>query len=196
MILQDNAILAWFINSIPWVLGFILVNLFFTFTVYIAAKILKLEDKSDYIEERNFFLRTFLLVLAVSVIVVVFQFLFVLMLFSPLFETIPIEILFAVLNTRLWDVVALLFTSGPVVLIMMIIIVVVIILIVSLAAMDAYGVSFTWAIATILVAIGVYLAIDLTVMFTINPDGVAGFINFLGNALRDLVWIAAFGELS
>ncbi len=194
MILQ-NTLLAAIINGIPDIVSFILIILFFTFTVYIAAWILKLKDKSSFIDEKNFFIRTFLLIIVVGVIFMFFELLFVIMLFSPLFEQIPTDLMFAILDTRMLDILAEIIASDLAAQIMMVVVIVLITLVVSLAAMDAYHVPFLWSTLAIWTALMVYTGLELIIVFLINPDGVAGLLGSLGGFLRDLAWLAAFGEL-
>lgn len=193
---SENAVLEFLIGSISFILGFILLSLFFTFTVYLGAKILKLEDKSEFVEDRNFFLRTFLFVILIEIIVVVFDFLFIVILFSPIFEEIPLDMLTAVMGFRIFEIIQLLFTSDPAVVFISVIILTIIVLVVILAAMDAYKVPFIWSTAAVGIAVGIFVVIDLIVRATLNPEGVPGFIDFIGALIENLVSDLAFGSSS
>ena len=182
--MADISILEWII---PYAFSFVFITLFFGSLLAIFAWIYKLKDKSEEAYDANFFLRSFLVAFIAGFVVIFFELLFVFLLFSPFLEGVEVELMNAILSTSLPDVVNIIITSPPAIILVFAIIIVLILLIVGYLLLEAYKVPYLWTTLTVWSAIGVYFLVDLILISTGFENGLAGFIQNIGNSLRDLI---------
>jgi len=160
----------------------VVLGIFFYFFSYVY----RFKERTEG-SERLFWLRSFIIALIAVLVIYGVEFIFSLLLFSPLFyQDIPVNLMNSVTSTDIRGIIAALATTPTQVIILFVIMIVLIVAILSYLMLGIYKVSYGWTTLLTWSAIGIFLLIDITVSFTINEDGLAGIISLIPDLIRGL----------
>ncbi|MGV9173305.1 MAG: hypothetical protein ACOC44_11870 [Promethearchaeia archaeon] len=174
-------------DSIPYVVSWLLVTLLFGTLLYVSSLIFNLRDKS-YEYDSYFWLRSYLVSIITTFIVVFFEFVFFLLSISPLFgERIPVELVNAVMTTSLQGIVANIAIGGIGIIVMFVIFIILIVAVVSVIMLEIYKVSYLWTTLTTWTTIGIYLGLDFLINTFLVDGGFAGLIGIVGDLIRGIL---------
>lgn len=181
----ENPLTRLFLSGIPYFVIFLLVTLLFGTFFYISCLILRIEDKSE--TERYFWLRSYATAFFSALVVVFFEFIFLILMFSPLFgDFVPVDLINAVMTTALGDIVAGIIQSDVAVIVSFAIVIALTVITISLIMLEAYKVNFLWTTAITWLSIGMYFGIDLLLDALVIDRGLSGVFSLISNTLRTL----------
>lgn len=175
------------IDSLPFIATWLLVTLLFGTLLYVATLIFNLKDKSlDY--DSYFWVRSYVVSIITTFIVVFFEFVFFLLSISPIFgETIPVELINAVMTTSLQGIVENIVEGGIGIIVVFVIFIVLIVAVVSVIMLEIYKVEYIWTILTTWTAIGIYFGLDFLINTFFYDGGFAGLFGLVGDLIRSFL---------
>jgi hypothetical protein len=187
MIIQETLTPTQLITGLfALIVTFILIAIFFGTLLYFFSFVFRIKEKTEA-SERLFWLRSFGIALIAVLVVYGIEFIFSILLFSPIFYAeIPIDLMNAVLATDIKGIIAALVISPIQTILLFIVMIVLIVAILSYVIIGFYKVNYGWTTLITWSAIGVFILIDITISFSFNPDGLAGIIKIFGDSIRGL----------
>ena len=174
------------IEAIPTISSLILVTVAFGTTLFFFTNIYDFKAKSDA-SDTHYWLRSFGVALSAAVIFILFEFLFGLLMFSPLFYSdIPVNLMNAVLSTNINAMIQQIISNPSIpVLILLGSMVFLIVIIMSYIMLGVYHVNFGWTTLLTWSAIATYFWVDVVLVNNVYSGGVAGLLNSIGTGIRD-----------
>ena len=174
------------IEAIPTISSLILVTLAFGTILFFFTNIYDFKVKSDA-SDTHYWLRSFGVALSAAVIFRLFEFLFGLLMFSPLFYSdIPVNLMNAVLSTNINAMIQQIISNPSIpVLILLGSMVFLIVIIMSYIMLGVYHVNFGWTTLLTWSAIATYFWVDVVLVNNVYSGGVAGLLNSIGTGIRD-----------
>ena len=173
------------IEAIPIISSLILVTVAFGTILYFFTEIYDFKAKSDA-SDTHYWLRSFGVAMSAAMIFFLFEFLFALLLFSGVFEDIPVTLMNAVLSTNINVMIQQILAVEQIpALILLGAMIFFIIIIMSYIMLGVYHVNFGWTTLLTWSAIATYFLVDIVIVNNVYSGGVAGLLNSVGIGIRD-----------
>lgn len=174
-------------DGFPWLLTFLVVTFLFGTLFFIFTKIYNLEEKSDYTGS-HYYLRAYLVAILSALVIIFVEFIFVLLLLSPVFlQHATVSLIENVLTTALNDIIIDLMAAAPEVILMTILLIGIATIIISYIMLEFFQINFGWTTLITWSAAGLYFAIDSMIDGFAYDGGIAGLLNLAGRSISD--WI-------
>ena len=174
------------IDAIPIISSLILITVAFGTILFFFTEIYDFKARSDA-SDTHYWLRSFGVAMSAALIFILFEFLFGLLMFSPIFYSeIPVNLMNAVLSTNINAMIQQIISNPSIsVNVLLGIMVFLIVIIMSYIMLGVYHVNFGWTTLLTWSAIGTYFFVDIVLVNNLYSGGVAGALGSIGNSIRD-----------